>query len=546
MLEQVSGGDRHWIPAQNVDGATKVDEDDFLFAEDGTLKGVAVAPSQNRPPDGPPWRILIVDDDEEVHSVTRYALRKVRFRDRPLELLSAYSAAQAQTMLAAEADIALVLLDVVMETDDAGLRLVRAIRDDLGDKAVRIILRTGQPGQAPEERVIVDYDVNDYKAKTELTSQKLFTTVIAALRAYDSITVIEANRRGLRRMVALDDRLRPDMGMEAYTQTMLEQAGPILGANASGVVYVVDDLDSWLPGGNRFRPLAGTGHFCPPTPPDPASTLYARLVAALAMRRTGVEGNRATLHMPGPDGTIFLALLECDRTLLPADGEMLGVLAAKFAAGLVNIVLYERLSQANTDLRALTQTLEHRVADRTAELMEANAKLERLASTDSLTGILNRRRFMELATAERERSVRYRRPFSLLLIDLDQFKRINDNFGHAAGDTAIREAADRTAASLRAADSLARYGGEELVILLPETELAAATQVAERIRCAIGATPVLHEGTEIPLTASLGVAEWYGGIEETLAAILDRADQALYLAKQRGRNRVEVSGVKVP
>ncbi|MFV3074345.1 diguanylate cyclase [Niveispirillum fermenti] len=519
-----------------------MDQDDFLFAEDGTLKGAPQPLPERRLPEGPPWRILIVDDDEEVHSVTRYALRKVCFRDRPLELLSAYSAAQAQTMLSAEKDIALVLLDVVMETDDAGLRLVRAIREDLADSAVRIILRTGQPGQAPEERVIADYDVNDYKAKTELTAQKLFTTVIAALRAYDSIVTIEANRRGLRRMIALDDRLRPDMGIDAYAQTMLEQAGPILGANASGLVCVVDDLAGGGGAGGRFRPLAVTGSLAPLMPPAPGSALHDRLEAALAVRRTGVSGRSATLHMPGPDGTIFLALLDCDRPLLPADAEMLGVLTAKFAAGLVNLVLYERLSQANTDLRALTQTLEHRVAERTAALLDANAKLEQLASTDGLTGILNRRCFMELAQAERERAGRYGRTFAVLLLDMDQFKRINDGFGHAAGDMAIRSAASRTAAALRTSDSLARYGGEELVVLLPETDLAAATQVAERVRSAIAAHPVEHEGRFIPLSASIGVAEWRGE-SESLDKLLDRADQALYLAKQNGRDRVEASAL---
>lgn len=519
-------------------------DDDFLFAEDGTLRGAPAVLPEKCQPDGPAWRILIVDDDEEVHSVTRYALRKVRFRDRPLELLSAYSASQALTMLAAETGVALVLLDVVMETDDAGLRLVRAIRDELNDTAVRIILRTGQPGQAPEERVIVDYDVNDYKAKTELTSQKLFTTVIAALRAYDSITTIEANRRGLRRMIALDDRLRPNMGLEAYAQTVLEQAGPILGANASGLVCAVEGVEGWPIGGTRFRPLAATGTFTSTDSIAPGSALHGRLASALASRRTGVEGRTAILHMPGPDGGAFLALLDCDRPLMPADAEMLGVLTAKFAGGLVNLVLYEQLSQANTDLRALAQTLEHRVAERTRELSEANAKLETLASIDSLTGILNRRRFMELAEAEWDRATRYKRPFSLLLLDLDQFKRINDGYGHAAGDTAIRVAAERAASSLRSTDSLARFGGEELVVLLPETELAAALLTAERIRAAIGTHPVLHEDKAIPLTTSIGVAVWRGE-EESLAVLLDRADQALYQAKQLGRNRVEASRITV-
>ena len=138
----------------------------------------------------PPWRILIVDDDADVHLMTRFAMENVSFKGRTLEMLSAYSGEQAYQMLRETDDVALVLLDVVMETDDAGLVLARQIREELNNQLVRVVLRTGQPGQAPEQRVIVDYDINDYKAKTELTRQKLFTVVIASLRAYENLVMI--------------------------------------------------------------------------------------------------------------------------------------------------------------------------------------------------------------------------------------------------------------------------------------------------------------------------------------------------------------------
>jgi len=135
---------------------------------------------------GTNWRVLVVDDDEEVHAVTRLALKGLQFAGRGVEILSAFSATAARAILATEDDIAMILLDVVMETDDAGLRLVRHIREELKNGNVRIVLRTGQPGQAPEDDVILRYDINDYKAKTELTVQKLFTTTVMALRAYDA------------------------------------------------------------------------------------------------------------------------------------------------------------------------------------------------------------------------------------------------------------------------------------------------------------------------------------------------------------------------
>jgi class 3 adenylate cyclase/CheY-like chemotaxis protein len=182
------------------DSPVKPDDDDkVIFADeaaetealnrDGEVRpGTAAPPSAQ---DHEPWTILVVDDDDEVHQITRLALQNVRFEDHPLIVLSAHSGREALECLQGHADIALVLLDVVMETEDAGLRVARDIRQVLHNEAVRIVLRTGQPGQAPERAVIVDYDINDYKTKTELTAIKLFTTVITAIRAFRHITTIE-------------------------------------------------------------------------------------------------------------------------------------------------------------------------------------------------------------------------------------------------------------------------------------------------------------------------------------------------------------------
>lgn len=150
----------------------------------------------NDSPAKTPWKILIADDDADVHATTRMALRGAGFRGRALEFLDAYSGAETLTVLQDNPDTAIVFLDVIMETEDAGLGTVRAIRDS-GFNLVRIIIRTGFPGQAPERSVIVDYDIHDYKEKTGLSVQKLFTSVISALRAYDDLVALESHRRGL-------------------------------------------------------------------------------------------------------------------------------------------------------------------------------------------------------------------------------------------------------------------------------------------------------------------------------------------------------------
>lgn len=141
------------------------------------------------------WKILIADDEKAIHEVTQLALQGFTFHERPLTFLSAYSGQEAKEILTHHSDIALILLDVVMETNNSGLEVTKYIRETLKNKLVRIILRTGQPGEAPEESIIVNYDINDYKLKTELTQRKLFTTLVAGLRGYYDLMTLEANKR---------------------------------------------------------------------------------------------------------------------------------------------------------------------------------------------------------------------------------------------------------------------------------------------------------------------------------------------------------------
>ncbi|HAT50412.1 MAG: DUF3369 domain-containing protein [Nitrospirae bacterium] len=146
---------------------------------------------------GDPWTILVVDDDPDILAVTRISLKDFHFSGRPVRLLCAGSAKEALHIYHSEMEIAVALIDVVMETDDAGLRLVKTIREEIKDRTIRLIIRTGQPGHAPERFVIDNYDIDDYKDKTELTSIKLYTTVRSALKSYRDLKLIETNRQGL-------------------------------------------------------------------------------------------------------------------------------------------------------------------------------------------------------------------------------------------------------------------------------------------------------------------------------------------------------------
>jgi diguanylate cyclase (GGDEF)-like protein len=191
--------------------------------------------------------------------------------------------------------------------------------------------------------------------------------------------------------------------------------------------------------------------------------------------------------------------------------------------------------------------LERRVAESTASLREysealerSNAQLRHLAISDPLTGLANRRHFIESANGEIERALRHAKPLTLLMMDIDRFKSINDTWGHAVGDVAIQKVAEACQEAVRVIDTVARLGGEEFALLLPETDLVAGAMVAERLRIAIAAIRI-PTGTEIvAFTASIGVAELTHA-EPTLKRLLKRADDALYLAKQLGRDRCEIA-----
>lgn len=168
------------------------------------------------------WKILIVDDDDFVHKVTELTLGDYHYEGRGVEYIHAYSAAQARELLCEHPDTAVILLDVVMETENAGLEFARFVRRDAGNGFVRIILRTGQPGQAPERKVITEYDINDYKHKAELSEQRLFTAITAAIRSYRDLRTIEEGRLGLQSVISASASLFSTLSIQEYLRLAVE------------------------------------------------------------------------------------------------------------------------------------------------------------------------------------------------------------------------------------------------------------------------------------------------------------------------------------
>ena len=201
-----------------------------------------------------------MDDEEDVHRITRLALSGLEFQKRPISCLSAYSSAEAVGVLETYPDVAIVLLDVVMEGPESGLELARHIRDTMGNRLLRIILRTGQPGQAPENRVIIDYDINDYKSKTELTEQKLFTAVIVALRTYCDLVALDKTRKGLEKIIEGEANVFEIQSLKKLTSGILAQLASLLSLDHDALYCRISGLAATDSGG-EFVILSATGKF---------------------------------------------------------------------------------------------------------------------------------------------------------------------------------------------------------------------------------------------------------------------------------------------
>lgn len=334
--------------------------DDLLFGPDDDQPGQDDA---GEAPAAEPWTILVVDDEPQVHAMTSVLLRDFEFEGRPFQIVSALSAAEARRVLTTRPDFPVALIDVVMEQEDAGLRLVRHIREDLGNHRMRIILRTGQPGQAPEREVVVGYDINDYKSKTELTAQKLYTSLVSGLRAWRDIVTIERQRQGLERILSASSRLFATRSMRALVEGMVEQLARVVD-HAEGAVLACRPADRADRSG-ALTIIAGTGRHAAHVGVSATDVLPADAVAAItdafATEASRFGERRCVLVFRTLEHGTTVFALERPEPYSLDEKRLLEVFCQRMSVGFDNVCLYE-------DLVTLNQTLERRVADRTAEL----------------------------------------------------------------------------------------------------------------------------------------------------------------------------------
>jgi response regulator RpfG family c-di-GMP phosphodiesterase len=205
------------------------------------------------------WRILVVDDDDSVHQVTKLVLNKIEIESRELEIVSVYSMEEAKNKLLTDDNFCMAFVDVVMETDHAGLELVQWIRKELKNQAIRLILRTGQAGTAPEAKVIKEYDINDYKEKTDFTSNKMITTVYASIRAYRDIMTIQRSLDAFKKLLeATHDLLKKDQ-LKSFGSAALSHLLSLMNVDSSALYIARTQIEIDLQSSSLI--LACTGKY---------------------------------------------------------------------------------------------------------------------------------------------------------------------------------------------------------------------------------------------------------------------------------------------
>jgi len=339
---------REWSYLVVIDDKLTFKQDDVVDTYDYTHKE--------------PWKIIISDDEEEVHAVTRMVLSDFSYEGRQLEFLSAFSGPETKTLIKQHPDTALMLLDVVMDEDHSGLDVVRYVREELKNKFIRIILRTGQPGQAPERQVIAEYDINDYREKTELTAQKLYTTVTAALRAFRDLKTIE-----LEQIVAASASIFELQSLNRFTSGVLLQLTSLLnienksdisamaiGRNAAGY-YVFDATGIYK--GNIGCSLE-----------DSVSDLMYRNIRRSIDEKSSLFDNSSYIgYFKARDGSENILFLETCSPLRSTDRDLIRVFSTNITVAFDNLTLNQEIEQTQREilfkLGAVVESRSHEIGN---------------------------------------------------------------------------------------------------------------------------------------------------------------------------------------
>lgn len=420
--------------SQNKDLFVFKDDEQLIFVTDTGSPGSGAGRDDERHV----WRILIADDEQDVHDATCFALRDTVVLGRRLEFYHAYNSTQALEILRAVPDIAVILLDVVMETSNAGLDLVPVIREQLKLQDLRIILRTGEPNQAPEIDVIREYDINDYKLKSELTKKKLYVSLTSAVRSYKQLRTIENSKKGLDMILRASSELLTQEGLNNFAQGVITHIAALIGVPPEGVICVrkrgqlaEDDL----------MIIAAAGDFCalidrPLSAITEAVTSHL-LRESLNNRCNVFHRNGVALYLGSHARGDMSCYVASNAPISDVDQGLLEIFCGNIALCADNINFLERLKN--------------------------------FAFTDTLVGLPNRNALEEVINqfVDQESCV----PYSLALIDIDSFAEINAVLGQEYGDRLLCAVSDRLKAKFYAPNTVARIGGDTFAVFGPSSHV---------------------------------------------------------------------------
>jgi len=295
------------------------------------------------------WDVLVVDDEEDIHQVTKLVLSGFEFEDKALRFHHAYSAKEAMDLLNQQENISVGLIDVVMESNHAGLDLIKYIRQDIGNHDIRLILRTGQPGEAPEEAVIRDYDINDYKNKTELTAVKLKTLLYSALRSHRDIQTIAKHKAGLERIIDASGSFLRCNSVREFASTILSHVSDVMGISSSDI-YCAAAVNSQDAQAEHFKLLAASGEGI-----EPNTEAIPQNVKQLFMETHNKKHSHQTEfeyigYFPSQEGSETMLYVSKDSALQQTDRQLLAFFANNIAMAYDNIRLRETVKESQKEL----------------------------------------------------------------------------------------------------------------------------------------------------------------------------------------------------
>lgn len=433
----------------------------FSFVDDG-------AKASTTPKNQPGWRILIADDDVDVHDSTVFALRGLGILNRSLEFIHTYSAAETVAILRQNTDVAVILLDVVMETEDAGLRIIETIRHELGLADVRIILRTGQPGYAPEMEAIGQYEINDYKTKNELTRIKLYTSLTTAIRSYDQLQRLNASRLGLQQILDASHAFITAEGLRDFAEGVIMQIAGFIGIQPEGLVCARALGHDETP--SSYEIIGAAGHYAhlinQPLTLLEETSIQNLIKRCLHERNTLIDDQAIVLFCPGRSGNDFAAYIDSYHPIADKDRNLVDLFCTNIGLCGENITLISRLRDA--------------------------------ATIDSLVRLPNRLAFID-AIDQKLKDANDSSEQVVALLNIDGFAEINDVLESRYGDLLLQEIARCLRRQLPASVLVARVGGAGFGLLGTEND------VNPQKLHSLFRTPVIIDGIESLVSFSMGL-----------------------------------------